>query len=136
MKSRGSGHILNLGSVAAFQPGPGFAVYSASKAYVMLFTEALNHELRGSGVTASVLSPGITDTPFIAKANMGSAAIVRRGSMSARQVAAAGYDAMIKGKLNVITGWKNQLLTFGSRTMPSREILLRISGAVLKDTSA
>jgi len=134
MKQRKSGRILNVGSIAAFQPGPGFAVYAASKAYVMQFTEALNYELRGTGVSATVLNPGVTESGFVTRANMGSAVIARHGVMSAKEVAAAGYEAMIKGKLSVVTGWKNQLLAFGSKTMPSREILLRIAGAIMKDT--
>ena len=136
MKQRKFGRILNIGSVAAFQPGPGFAVYAASKTYVMHFTEALHHELRGTGVSATVLNPGVTATGFVARANMGTAAIARYGAMPAAQVAAAGYRAMMKGKLNLVTGWKNRLLAFGSKTMPSREILLRIAAFLLRDIAA
>lgn len=135
MKQRFMGKILNVGSIAAFQPGPGFAVYAASKAYVMQFTEALNYELRGTGVTATVLNPGVTETGFIRRAGMAESSVAKRPQMDARAVALAGYKAMMAGKLNAIPGWKNQLLTLGSRTMPSREILLRISAAILKDTS-
>lgn len=135
MKQRKFGKILNVGSIAAFQPGPGFSVYAATKAYVMHFTEALNYELRGTGVSATTLSPGVTETGFVARANMGEAAIAHYGAMPAAQVAAAGYEAMVKGKLNVVTGWKNRLLAFGSKTMPSREILLRISALLLRNTT-
>lgn len=134
MKQRKSGRILNVGSIAAFQPGPNFAVYAATKAYVMQFTEALNYELRGTGVTATVLNPGVTETGFVSRANMGGAANAKNGLMDARTVASLGYKAMMAGKLNVIPGWKNQLLAFGSKTMPSREILLRIAGHILQDT--
>ena len=136
MKQRKSGKIMNVGSIAAFQPGPNLAVYAASKAYVMQFTEALSYELRGSGVSVTLLSPGVTETGFVSRANMGSAANAKSGLMDAYTVAMAGYEAMMAGKLNVIPGWKNQLLAFGSKTMPSREALLRIAGAILKDTSA
>lgn len=136
MKQRLVGKVLNVGSVAAFQPGPGFAVYAASKAYVMQFTEALNYELRGTGVTATVLNPGMTETGFTQRAGMAGSAIAKRPQMDARTVALAGYKAMMEGRLNAIPGWKNQLLTLGSRTMPSREILLRISAAILKNTSS
>jgi uncharacterized protein len=135
MKQRGAGKILNIGSLAAFQPCPNFAVYGASKSYVMNFTEALHHELRGTGVTATVLNPGLTQTGFVARAHMEGAAIAQRGLMPASDVAKIGYDAMMKGKLNVVPGWKNKLLSLGSRTMPSREILLRISALVNRDTS-
>ena len=133
MKQRKSGRILNVGSIAAFQPGPNFAVYAATKAYVMQFTEALNYELRGTGVTATLLNPGMTETGFVSRAHMGTAAMAQSGLMDAQTVAMAGYKAMKAGKLNVIPGWKNQLLAFGSKTMPSREMLLRIAGGILKD---
>lgn len=134
MKKRQSGHILNVGSIAAFQPIPNFSVYAASKAYVMQFTEALSYELRGTGVTATLLSPGVTETGFVARANMQNAANAKGKLMDARTVALQGYQAMIQGKLNVTPGWKNQLMTFGSKTMPSREMLLRISANILKET--
>jgi short-subunit dehydrogenase len=134
MKKRKSGHILNVGSIAAFQPGPNFAVYAASKAYVMQFTEALNFELRDTGVCATLLSPGVTKTGFISRANMGAAANAKSGLMTAKAVALAGYKAMMKGKLNTIPGWKNQILALGSKTMPSREILLQITARILRDT--
>jgi uncharacterized protein len=134
MKIRKSGHIMNVGSIAAFQPGPNLAVYAASKAYVMQFTEALSFELRGTGVSATLLSPGVTETGFVSRANMGAAANAKNGLMKANAVALAGYSAMMAGKLNTIPGWKNQILAFGSKTMPSRELLLQIAGKILRDT--
>jgi len=134
MKQRKSGRIMNVGSIAAFQPVPNLAVYAATKAYVMQFTEALNYELRGTGVTATVLNPGVTETGFVSRANMGGAANAKSGLMDAPTVARVGYEAMMAGKLNVIPGWKNQLLAFGSKTMPSREVLLRIADSIMKDT--
>jgi len=134
MKKLKSGRILNVGSIAAFQPIPNFSVYAASKAYVMQFTEALNYELRGSGVTVTLLSPGVTETGFVARANMQNAANAKGKLMDSYSVALQGYQAMMQGKLNVTPGWKNQLMTFGSRTMPSREMLLRISASILKET--
>jgi short-subunit dehydrogenase len=137
MKQRKSGRILNVGSIAAFQPGPNLAVYAASKAYVMHFTEALNYELRDTGVTATVLNPGVTETGFFSRAHMESAANVQGGSlMNPASVAMTGYRAMMAGKLNVVPGWKNRMIALGSMTMPSREALLRITGAILKDTAA
>jgi uncharacterized protein len=136
MKIKKSGRIMNIGSIAAFQPLPNFAVYAASKAYVMQFTEALNYELRGTGVSATLLSPGVTETGFVERANMAGAANVKGGLMDAKVVAMQGYKAMMNGNLNVTPGWKNQLQTFGSRVMPSRELLLQIAAIVLKDTKA
>lgn len=135
MKKRQSGRIMNVGSIAAFQPIPNFSVYAASKAYVMQFTEALNYELRGSGVTVTLLSPGVTETGFVKRANMQHAANAKGKLMDADIVAKQAYQAMMNGKLNVIPGWKNKLLSFGSKTMPSRELLLMISANILKDTS-
>ena len=135
MKQRKSGRILNVGSIAAFQPGPNLAVYAASKAYVMQFTEALNFELRNTGVSVTLLSPGVTETGFVSRANMGSAANAKNGLMDAKTVALAAYKAMMAGKLNVTPGWKNKLLTFGSKTMPSREVLLQIAGKILRNTA-
>jgi len=135
MKMRGSGRILNVGSIGAFQPSPNLAAYAASKAYVMQFTEALNYELRGTGVNVTLLSPGVTATGFISRANMQTAANAKSGLMDAESVAKEGYEAMMAGKLNVTPGWKNKLLTFGSRMMPSREVLLQIAAIVLKDTA-
>jgi uncharacterized protein len=135
MKARGNGRILNVGSIAAFLPMPNLAVYAASKAFVMQFTEALSFELRGSGVSATLLSPGVTETGFVSRANMGVAANAKNGLMDAKTVALAGYNAMMAGKLNVTPGWKNKLMTFGSKTLPSREALLKIASSVVKDTS-
>jgi len=134
MQLAGKGRILNVGSVAAFQPIPNFAVYAATKAYVMQFTEALHYELRGSPVTATLLSPGVTETEFVKRANMGDAANAQKGTMDASTVALMGYNAMMAGKLNVTPGWQNKLLAFGSKIMPSREILLRIASVVMRDT--
>lgn len=133
MKQRGSGRILNVASLAGFMPGPNFAVYAASKAYVMHFTEALNYELRGSGVSATVLCPGITETGFVSRAGMASAALAQGGLMDARSVAQTGYDGMMAGSLNVVPGWKNKLSAFACMTTPSREVLLRIAGAIFRD---
>lgn len=134
MKQRGFGRILNVGSIAGFLPMPTFAVYAASKAFVMQFTEAINYEMRGTGVSVSLLSPGMTETGFVTRANMAPAANTQSGLMDAQTVAEAGYKAMCAARLNVIPGWKNQLMAFGSKTLPSREALLRIASSVLKNT--
>lgn len=136
MKQRSSGRILNLGSLAAFMPVPNMAVYAASKAYVMHFTEALNYELRGTGITATVLSPGVTETGFVGRSGMGGAAVMKIGAMDARSVAQAGYEAMMAGRLNAVPGWKNRLSAVASMLTPSREILLRIAGKIFDSTGA
>ena len=135
MKQRNSGRIMNLASLAAFLPAPNLAVYAASKAYVMHFTEALNFELRGTGVSATSLNPGVTETGFVIRSGMGSASVISMGVMDAHTVALQGYQAMMAGCLNKVPGWKNKLSAFASMTSPSREVLLRIAGMIFKDTS-
>ena len=87
MVERGHGRVLNVASTAAFQPGPLMAVYYATKAFVNSFTEALSHELNGSGVTATVSLPGATATEFASVAGSGGARLFRSGVMSSAEVA-------------------------------------------------
>jgi uncharacterized protein len=119
MIARRSGRILNLGSTAGFQPGPGMAVYYASKAFVNSFTEALGYELRGTGVTATVSCPGATATEFPKVAGTQESRLFHLGAMSAADVAAHAYRAMMAGKAMSVPGWRAkvglQMLRFGSR---------------------
>jgi short-subunit dehydrogenase len=133
MVKRSTGRILNVASTAAYQPVPGLAVYSASKAYVVSFTEALHAELKNTGVTATVLSPGATVTGFMDRAEMNRSAIAQSAKSNAAEVAQAGYDAMMAGKLYVIPGFLNKLLAFSSRIMPSRRAVLSISALFSKE---
>jgi short-subunit dehydrogenase len=133
MVKQKSGRILNVASTAAYQPVPRLAAYSASKAYVSSFTEALHAELKGTSVTATVLSPGVTETGFIDRANMQHAGLAQGAQSSAASVAKAGFEAMQKGKLYVIPGFLNKLLAFGTRITPSRSLVLAISALVSKE---
>jgi len=133
MVKRGSGRILNVASTAAYQPVPRLAVYSASKAYVVSFTEALHAELKKTGVTATVLSPGATTTGFMDRAEMNKSAIAQGAQSKAADVAKAGYDAMMSGKLYVIPGFLNKLLAFSTHVMPSRRAVLAISALFSKE---
>jgi len=126
MVERGHGKILNVASTAAFQPGPLMAVYYASKAYVLSFSEALANELQGSGVTLTVLCPGPTDTNFQLRAGMTHTRLFRRGAMDAKTVAIAGYRGLMRGEVLVIPGFRNRLLAFGVRLVP-RGYVTRIS---------
>ena len=119
MVRNGKGRILNVASLAGFQPDPFFAVYGATKAYVISLTEAIHKEFENTGVTATVLSPGPTKTNFIDRADMHNAKLFEKGVMSAKTVALAGYQGMMKGKLHVIPGFKNKLLGFLSSITPS-----------------
>lgn len=119
MLKAGSGKIMNVASTAAFMPGPGMAVYYASKAYVLSFSEAITRELKGSGVTVTALCPGPTDTGFAASAGLGKSLLHRMlPPASSMQVAKAGYKAMIKGKAIEIPGFINKLSTFAPRFSP------------------
>ncbi len=109
MIERRRGGILNVASTAAFQPGPGMAVYYATKAYVLSFTEALAEELSGTGVTVSAVCPGPTATNFGAAANMRTLGMVRKISMSAAEVARLAHRDFRRGKVVAISGFRNQL---------------------------
>jgi short-subunit dehydrogenase len=121
MLKRGRGRILNVASIAAFQPGPLMAVYYASKAYVLHFSEALASELRGTGVTVTVLCPGPTETGFKERAGIGDNWLFRkRRMMTARRVAEVGYAALMRGRRLVVPGFRNKLLIHSVRLAPRR----------------
>jgi hypothetical protein len=115
---RGRGGILNVGSTAGFQPGPNMAVYYATKAFVLSFTEALAEELVGSGVKATCLAPGPTATEFGADSGMEKFTIFKLGTMNAKTVAQAGYRGFRRGKVVVIPGLTNKLGAFSVRFVP------------------
>lgn len=127
MLERRHGAVLNVASTAAFQPGPNQAVYCATKAYVLSFTEALAEEVRGSGVRVSCLAPGATDTQFAAQAGMTGTLAFRMGMMGAAPVARAGHDGLRRGKTLVIPGLRNRLLALSVRVSP-RGVVTRVAG--------
>ncbi len=121
MVARRRGAILNVASTAAFQPGPLMAVYYATKAYVLSFSEAIADELRNSGVTVTALCPGPTETGFAAVAKTESSMLFTMMRPSeAKDVARAGYEGMKRGKRVVIPGAKNKLLAQSVRVSPRR----------------
>lgn len=127
MISRGRGGVLNVASVAAFQPGPFMAVYYASKAYVLSLSEALSEELRGTGVTVTALCPGPVPTGFQDRAKMNGFRLMKSVPlMSAAATAKAGYRAFQRGKRVKVAGAVNRLMTLLSPLTP-RPILLRIA---------
>src|SRR3982074_14744 len=115
-----TGRILNVASTAAFQPGPLMAVYFATKAYVLHFSEALANELDGTGVTVTCLCPGATATEFHKRANATGMNLLKFGAMDAHTVAEDGYRALMSGKPVVISGFKNWLLAQSVRFSPRR----------------
>jgi hypothetical protein len=118
MVEKGDGKILNVASTAAFQPGPMMAVYYATKAYQVSFSQALANELRGSGVVVSVLCPGPTRTEFQARAGMAPSPLFNRFAMDAAEVAQAGYRGLMRGDSVIIPGFVNRLLALVVRFVP------------------
>ena len=102
MVEQGSGKILHVGSTAGFMPGPLQATYFATKAFVNSFSQALDEELRGKGVTSTVLAPGYVETEFAKAADLEGTGLVKGGGATAESVAQHGYDAMMAGKLVTI----------------------------------
>ena len=105
------GKVLNVASTAAFQPGPFMAVYYASKAYVLHFSEALAEELAGSGTTVTCLCPGPVKTNFQSRAGIAKTPLATSPLLvDVREVARIGYEGMKRGKRLVIPGWKNRMV--------------------------
>ncbi|HEX3558308.1 MAG TPA: SDR family oxidoreductase [Pyrinomonadaceae bacterium] len=128
MIARRRGYILNVGSTAGFQPGPLMAVYYASKAYVLSFSEALANETEGTGVGVTVLCPGPTETGFVAAAGMEESKLFDRGAMTAHDVAEAGYRGMLEGKTIVIPGLRNAFVARAVGLMPRRMVTKVVRG--------
>ncbi len=124
MIARGEGGILNVASTAAFQAGPGFAVYFAAKAYVLSFTEALHQEVRGKGIKVTALCPGPTRTEFGQVAGVTSASF-DRFSADADSVVRAGLDGLARNQAIVVPGMVNKVTAQGQRLLP-RAIMRRI----------
>jgi uncharacterized protein len=124
MIARGQGRILNVASMAAFQPGPFLAVYCASKSYVLSFSEALAEELRGTGITVTALCPGPVRTGFARRAKTEKTKVMMRSLLNkvweADEVAAVGYNGLMRGKTIVIPGKKYIISAFIVRCVPRK----------------
>ena len=132
MRTRGQGYILNVSSIGAFQPSPFYASYSAAKSFVLMFSEALNYELRKSGIKVTALSPGVTATEFLDTAGQQKPSFFQRLTMMpSGKVAQIGIDAMLKGKASVVAGRMNALNAFLVRLMPHK-ISTRLAAMAMK----
>lgn len=129
MLARRRGRILNVASTAAYLPGPFMAVYYASKAFVLSFSEALSEETQGTGVTVTALIPGPTATNFAVAAGNANSRLFRTGSvMSAAAVARVGFDGLMAGKRVAIAGTRNKLTAFSTRLAPHAMLAKITSG--------
>ena len=132
MRGRRSGKIMTVASTAGFQAGPLMAIYYATKAYVISFSEALANELGGSGVSVTCLCPGPTDTGFQKRAAMDETRLVRKpGTMDAKSVAIDGYRGLVAGRTLVISGLLNWLVAESVRFAP-RKMVTAISRKLLE----
>jgi short-subunit dehydrogenase len=122
MIGTGAGRILITGSIAGFMPGSYQAVYNGTKAFLDSFSYALREEIKDSGVTVTCLMPGATETEFFERADMLDTKVGTEKKMEAADVAKQGYDAMLKGEGQVITGWKNKMQAAMSHVMPAEKL--------------
>ena len=122
--ARHRGGLLNVGSMAGFLPGPGMAVYYATKAYVLSFTEALHSELAPRGIRVTVLCPGPVPTEFAARAGISDRSMAPSLlTKSADYVAEAGYRGLMEGRWTIVPGFINSLVTVFVRILPRRLLL-------------
>ncbi len=126
MIKKGYGKILNVASMAGFHGIPLHSIYSATKAFVLNFSESIAYELKGTGITVTCLCPGLTKTNFFKSADMENARLLRFGLMGADKVAKIGFDALRNNKTTVIPGLRNKFIIFLERLSP-RKIIIRIS---------
>jgi short-subunit dehydrogenase len=132
MIKRGDGRILNVASIAAFEPVPTLATYAATKAYVLSLSESLSEELRGTGVTVTALCPGITATDMLTAAARANARIMSLPGFlisEVETVAAEGYRACMKGEVIAVPGGVNWATVTAARVAP-RWLVRRVAGAV------
>jgi uncharacterized protein len=134
MVARGKGRVLNVASIAAFQPVPSLATYAATKAYVLSLTESLSEELKGTGVTVTALCPGITATSMLSAARQASSELAKLPDFvvgSAEAVASEGYDACIGREVIRVPGVLNLAAILASRATP-KWLWRSVSGAVVR----
>ena len=134
MLARRNGRIMNVASTAGFQPGPLMAVYYATKAYVISFSEAIANELQDSGVTVTCFCPGATHTGFAKRAGNDKSRLFKLAAMSAEKVARDGYRAVMEGRTLAISGMHNWLVAQGTRLAP-RKMVTGVSRWISEDAS-
>jgi len=134
MLRKGSGSVLNVGSTGSFVPGrPLNAVYCATKAFVLSFSEAIAEELQGTGISVTTLCPGATKTEFSRKAHMKDTKLFKKGVMDAKTVAEIGYQAMLKGDRLVVAGFGNKLQILLFKFMPRKMMTKMVKDVMSSD---
>ncbi len=123
MIARGRGYILQVASIAAYQSSPSYAGYAAAKSYVLHYGEAINEELRGSGVSCTVLSPGVTKTEFLEVAGQRMTLFHRLTIMESERVVRVGLRALLKRRASVVPGLANKVAVSLNRLMPRRAVV-------------
>ncbi|WP_276495898.1 SDR family NAD(P)-dependent oxidoreductase [Pontibacter litorisediminis] len=118
MKRRNEGKILNLASIVSFMPSPLMAIYGASKAFMLSFSEALTNELKDTNITVTALCPGASNTMFFRRAGAAHTRAANSGLSEPEEVARDGYEALMKGESRIISGLKNKLQATSANLMP------------------
>ena len=131
MAQRGFGRIMLVASTAAFQPVPLYAVYAATKSFVLSLGTSLNVELAGQGVKTTVLCPGVTETEFFDAAGQTRSAFTKRSAMTSAEVARIGIAALLAGRSSVVAGRSNAAMAFGTRFAP-RSLAARLAFRMMK----
>jgi short-subunit dehydrogenase len=135
MIARRSGRVMNVASTAGFQPGPLMAVYYATKAYVISFSEAIANELQHSGVTVTCFCPGATHTGFAKRAGVEKSRLFHVGAMKVEEVALDGYRAVMEGRTLAISGSRNWIVAQSTRFAP-RKMVTAVSRWVAETTES
>ena len=131
MVHNGFGKSLNIASTAAFQGIPLEALYAASKAFIVNFSEGLAEELKGTGVGVTCLCPGATDTPFFDRGTIVASKVMKRSMMTSRRVAQIGLDALKNNRRLVIAGLRNKILILSERLVP-RKLATKLAGRMVR----
>jgi short-subunit dehydrogenase len=134
MKLRNEGRILLTGSIAGFMPGPYQAVYNGTKAFINSFSHAMREELKDTQITVTCLMPGATDTEIFERGDMEDTALAHSPKAAPADVAQDGYDAMMRGEGDVVSGWSNKLMTAAASITPAA-MLAKAHGKLAKPGS-
>jgi short-subunit dehydrogenase len=135
MVARGRGRILNTASVAGFMPAPQMAVYHATKAFVLSFSEALAEEVGKAGVTVTALCPGATDTDFFPRGHLvDTTAFQKMQVMAPQEVAKGGFEALMQGDRVYVAGGLNKAMVFGRRLLPD-SLMVKMTEFFYSDTN-